>query len=156
MTTFAPLRLTRSATIQLNAGPTSVFPLFTPLGERLWVPDWNPTIIYPASGDIDMDAVFTTRHGDDSLTVWTVVESVPEQFRVAYVRVAPASHVARISVQCTEAAPAGTRATVTYVFTGLTEQGNAYVAQFTEPYYEQWIQQWQASINAYLHGIGAA
>lgn len=156
MTAFIPLRLTRSATIQLNADPTTVFPLFTPLGERLWVPDWNPTMLYPASGDIDLDAVFTTPHGDDARTVWTVVESVPAQFRVAYVRVAPDSHVARISVQCAEAAPAGTRATVTYVFTGLTEQGNTYVAQFTEDYYDQWIQQWQAAINAYLHRLGSA
>jgi muconolactone delta-isomerase len=46
MTSVTPMRLTRSATIQLNAGPATVFPLFTPLGERLWVPDWNPTIIY--------------------------------------------------------------------------------------------------------------
>ena len=156
MTSFTPLRLTRSATIQLNAGPRTVFPLFTPLGERLWVPDWDPTIIYPASGDIDLGAVFTTSHDHAAPTVWTVVESVPEQFRVAYVRVAPDSHVARISVQCDEAAPAGTRATVTYVFTGLTEQGNAYVAQFTEHHYAQWIQQWQAAINAYLHGIRPA
>jgi hypothetical protein len=150
MITFTPLRLTRSATIQLNAGPATVFPLFTPLGEKLWVPDWNPTIIYPASGDIELGAVFTTPHASGAPMVWTVVEAMPEHFRVAYVRVAPESHVAQISVQCAEAAPGSTDATVTYVFTGLSAQGNAYVAQHTESHYQQWIQQWETAINAYL------
>lgn len=75
--------------------------------------------------------MFTTAHGDSLPTIWPVVEVVQEEYRVPYVRVAPDTHVARITVQCAEEGSA-TQATVTYVFTGLTEQGNAYVAQFTE------------------------
>lgn len=148
--TFTPLRLTRTATIRLNAPPATVFPLFTPLGEKLWIPDWNPTIIYPASGALELNAVFTTPHTDGAPTVWTVVEAAPEEYRVAYVRVAPDSHVARITVQCAEESPAATKATVSYVFTGLTEQGNAYVGQYTESHYQHWLQQWESAINAYL------
>lgn len=149
MIPFTPLRLTRTTTIHLNAPPATVFPLFTPLGERLWVPDWNPTMIYPASGELELDAVFTTAHGDGAPTVWTVVEATQEEYRVSYVRVAPDTHVARITVQCAEEDQA-TRATVTYVFTALTEQGNAYVAQFTEQHYQHWLQGWEAGINEYL------
>lgn len=154
MTSLTPLRLTRSATIRLNAPPATVFSLFTPLGERLWIPDWNPTIIYPPSGDIELNAVFTTAHPEGPPTVWTVVEAAPEQFRVAYVRVAPISHVARITVQCADEPPAATRATVSYVFTGLTEQGNAVVARYTESHFQQWIQGWEVAINEYLDRTG--
>lgn len=156
MTSFTPLRLTHTATIQLAANLATVFPLFTPLGERLWVPDWNPTIIYPASGAVELNAVFTTAHTDGVPTVWTVVEAAAEQFRVAYIRVAPTSHVAHISVQCEDVSPTATRATVTYVFTGLTAQGNAYVAQHTASYYQQWMQQWETAINDYVHHTTSA
>lgn len=153
MTSFTPPRLTRTATIHLNAPPATAFPLFTPLGERLWIPDWDPTIIYPASGAPELDAVFTTAHGDGPPTVWTVVETEPEQHRIGYVRVAPASHVAHITLQCAEE-QGGTRTTVTYVFTGLSEQGNAYVAQYSESHFQHWIQGWETAINEYLGRAG--
>ena len=43
-----------------------------------------------------------------------------------------------------------TAARVTYTFTGLTAQGNAYIDTFSEDYYHAWIQQWEDAINHYL------
>lgn len=47
---FTPAHATRSAAIHLHAPADRVFPLFTPEGERLWVPGWNPRYLWPANG----------------------------------------------------------------------------------------------------------
>lgn len=148
--TFRALRRACSSTIHLAAAPAVVFPLFTPQGERAWVPDWDPHNIYPHSGEAELDGVFATAHVEDAPTIWTIVEYAPDRGRIAYVRVAPASHVAHITVDCREALPDATEATISYVFTGLSEAGNAYVARHSEDHYRHWLLEWQAAINAYL------
>lgn len=148
--TFRALRRTCSSTIHLVAVPTIVFPLFTPQGERAWVPGWEPHSIYPHTGEAELDGVFATVHGEDDPTIWTIVDYAPDQGRIAYVRVAPASHVAHIIVHCREAPPDASEATISYVFTGLSEAGNAYVARHSEAHYQHWLFEWQAAINAYL------
>lgn len=75
---------------------------------------------------------------------------------MAYIRVAPDSHIARITVQCADESPAATRATVSYVFTGLSEQGNAVVAQYTEAHFQRWIKGWEVAINGHLGRSGQA
>lgn len=147
MTPFHALRLTRTGVIRLNAPPAVVFPLFTPEGERQWAPGWDPTSIYPASGEATCDMVFSTKHHDQSDMIWAMIAYDQEDFAVSYLRVAPTSHSARIDVRCAGAGGETTGATVSYCFTGLTEAGNAYVAQYTEAHYRAWLQGWETAIN---------
>jgi hypothetical protein len=59
------------------AGPINrVFPLFTPVGETLWVDDWNPDFLHPVNGETCEGMVFRTHHGDE-LTLWTCVDWSP-------------------------------------------------------------------------------
>jgi hypothetical protein len=150
MTTFQALRLTRTGVIRLNAPPAVAFPLFTPEGERQWAPGWDPTAIYPASGEATRDMVFSTKDHDQSDIIWSMVAYDQDGFAVSYLRVAPTSHVARIDVRCAEAEGETADATVSYCFTGLTEAGNAYVAQYTEAHYRAWLQVWASTINNVL------
>jgi hypothetical protein len=150
MTPFKAQHMTRTTTIHLSAAPDQVFPLFDPLGEKLWVPDWDPVMIYPPTGSPETNAVFTTQEHDGPPAVWIVVQFDPDQHQVTYVRVAPHSHVATIAVQCTGEGAEMTAAKVAYTFTGLTAHGNAYIDTFSEGYYHAWIQQWEAAINHYL------
>lgn len=150
MTLFKAQRIMRTTTIQLSAPPDQVFPLFEPLGEKLWVPEWDPVLVYPPAGSPETNAVFITQDHDGPPTVWIVAQFDPAQFEVTYVRVAPHSHVATIAVHCAGAGAEKTAARVSYTFTGLTAQGNAYVDTFSEDYYHAWIQQWESAINHYL------
>ncbi|MBV9281050.1 MAG: SRPBCC family protein, partial [Chloroflexi bacterium] len=132
MTTFEPRRATRTASIRLNGSPDRVFPLFTPLGERQWAEGWEPIPIYPASGEAEPGAVFSTRHGDGPPTIWTVTVFDPHARRISYVRVAPGSLHVAVDVRCVADGPNGTHATVTYTYTGLSDRGNESIDAMTE------------------------
>jgi hypothetical protein len=114
---------------------------------------WDPKPVFPASGEPEAGAVFLTHGHGDEPTVWTLLEYEPGDRRVAYLRVAPGSHVARIEVACAEdGAPGATSAEVTYRFTGLSAAGNDYVARFTEDHFRAWIAEWEEKIDRHLRG----
>ena len=96
------MKHTGSITVPLP--PDEAIALFTPEGERAWVPDWDP--------EHHSDTVFTTAHA-----IWVVVESGPRAVR--YARVAPGAHAGTVAVAC-HAHGAATRAEVTYDLAPLT------------------------------------
>ncbi len=151
---FTARRIVRTTTIELAASANRVFPLFEPIGEKQWAGDWDPQMIYPPSGVAEAGAVFAVPHAGGSPAIWTIVRYDPGRFQIAYVRVEPATHVARIDIACAETPDGATRADITYTFTALTERGNAYVDTFTEQHYRAWIASWATAINHFLrHGV---
>src|ERR1044071_380807 len=67
---------TQSFTIVLNGSVADVTPLFGPVREAEWAPDWSPRFIYPAQGVQREGAVFTTStgHGRDRLWLLTTYD----------------------------------------------------------------------------------
>lgn len=152
MSTFVAQHVTRSHTIHIPAVCEAVFPLFSPLGEQHWEPDWKPTMLYPVSGAAQNGTVFTTQHGDEPPRVWTIVAYDPP-LSLSYVNVAPAARLTRIDIVCAAIGPASTSVSVTYMLTALTPHGNAYLDSFTDAHYRAYIASWEAAITHYLaHG----
>jgi hypothetical protein len=60
-----------SGTLRVARAPADAFRFFTPEGERLWVPDWDPEDLHPADGALVAGLTFRTRHGGEQ-TVWLV------------------------------------------------------------------------------------
>jgi hypothetical protein len=58
---------TQTFTITLNGSVAEATPLFGPVREREWAPDWSPRFIHPAQGAQHDGVVFTTTnsHGKD-------------------------------------------------------------------------------------------
>lgn len=153
MPTFVAQQITRSHTIQAPAAPADVFPLFTPLGEKHWEPDWNPEMLYPASGAAQVGTVFTTRHGAEPAKIWTIIGYDRDLLRISYLNVAPTSHVTTIDIVCEAIGAQATSATITYTLTALTPQGAAYLDTFTAEHYAAYIASWEVAISHYLrHG----
>jgi len=144
---------TRTQNIHLAAPPERVFPLFDPIGEKQWADGWEPETIYPTSGEVEEGMVFITGSHDEAQVIWTMLAFNAERWRISYLRVTPGSHVARIDIYCEDNLDETTRASISYTFTALTEQGNDYVARFTEEHYQEWMSSWETAINYYLrHG----
>jgi len=135
----------RSHAILLDAPPDTVFPLFTPAGEKLWIREWDPQYLHPSSGETQQGMVFTTGAGDD-LTFWGLVDYDPQRYRARYARVTPASRFGFVEVACT-AQGGGTRVQVTYTFTALTDAGNAFLEQFSEAAFGKMIDGWKALLD---------
>jgi len=148
---FIGRSVTRSGTIHLKGPIAKVFPLFEPIGEKAWVPGWEPQMVYPASGEAQNGTVFLTYDDQGkNETYWTMIEYDTQRHRVTYINVIPNYQVRRITVECREAAPDKTDATVSYSYTGTTSRGNEDVLKETEEHYAGKMQHWTHAINHYL------
>jgi hypothetical protein len=109
------MRYVCAGSLHVALPPEDAAALFTPEGERAWVPGWDPA--YPAEGP-----VFTTH---DGATVW--IELGP----LRYARVTPGVQAGTVSVRL-EPDGGGTRAEVTYDLTALSSAADlpAFAAQF--------------------------
>lgn len=144
--------ISHTATIAMNAPPDEVFPLFTPVGERLWISTWNPEYVYPESGEAATGTIFKTAHGEVE-TIWVTVNYDVEQHVATYINVTPEVQVIRIDIQCHDAPDAMSTANVTYTHTALSEHGQTVVETVTEAHFRLRMSWWEKAINHYLqHG----
>ena len=144
-----------SASVELAGGfvisaPVGVtFELFSPLGERLWVPGWAPELLHPPGAEWEEGLIFRTEE-ELGEAVWVVTALDRKQHAVEYYRVEPGRFVARVRVRCRARQPKQTDVAVTYSFVGLSEVGNRDIAAMSESAYEQKLKRWRDWIETYL------
>src|SRR5947207_7248742 len=80
---------TQSFTIILNGSISEVTPLFGPVREAEWAPDWSPRFFHPVKGAQREGVVFTTSSGDGRDRLWLVTTYDVWNGRVEYVVVTP-------------------------------------------------------------------
>jgi len=143
--------LERRGTFELPLPVERAFPLFTPEGEKRWIEEWDPTFLHPPSGHTEHGMVFTTDHGGEA-TIWTCTAFEPAAHHACYVRVTPGSRLGFVDVRCEAVAADRTRVHVAYVYTALSERGQADLAALTEAAYGQMLESWRAMIVARICG----
>lgn len=143
-----PNRVTRTYTQRLVAGPASVLPLLCPVREADWINDWDPLLVVSQSGVAERDCVFVTAAEPDD-SIWYITRHEPDAGLVEMLKITPAVTACRLTIQVSEVA-GGSEATVTYSHTSLGAAGDAFVESFTEDYYRQFMQDWEARMNHYL------
>jgi hypothetical protein len=149
-TTTAPLlHVERTGSFTLPLPLFQAFPLFTPEGERAYVPGWDPEYLHPTHAAEAAGTVFRTRH-DGEETLWLVLEHDPCAGAAAYGRFTPGSRIGTVQVRCEAAGFAATRVTVTYALTATSPEGNAAVAAFTAEALEAKLAGWREAILAGL------
>lgn len=127
----------------------SAYPLFTPAGETLWVPDWQPQYFQPADGHTSAGMVFSTGHGGET-TLWTLADYDPAAHGYRYIRVTPGSRFVQVQVSCQPVDAANTRVQVSYTLTGLSEDGNTAIREFAAGY-DAMLAEWRSLILAWWH-----
>lgn len=148
MEIIRPIRATRTYTQKLVAPPERVFPLLCPVREADWIHDWDPLTVWSVSGVAETDCVFVTP-GTPHPAIWYVTRHEPERGFVEMLKIVPEMTACRLSIQLA-ATPTGCDATVTYSHTSLGPQGDAFVADFTDAFYEKFMREWETQINHYL------
>jgi hypothetical protein len=148
---FNPVREITHAELSLNHAPADVFPLFGPVLEKRWEPDWDPQIIYAETDEAaEKGAVFTTQHPAGPVTVWTITHYDLADHAIEYVRVTPGIALVHIAIRCEPAPGDTTRAEVAYTLTGLSEQGNAHVTAVANDHRRNLKHHWEQAINRAL------
>jgi hypothetical protein len=132
-------------TIDLDARPAVVLPLFGPIREAEWAHGWNPVMLYPNDGHQQAGSVFTT--ADDSKDiVWVMTRFDKRALKVDYVQVLPNVWAGQIRIRLKDAGQNRTQATVTYQRTALSSEGDQGVDAFGRHFPEQ-RGHWQEAIN---------
>lgn len=149
MKVFEPFRVTRSYVQKIQARPEKVFALLCPVRETEWVEGWDPMVVYSRSGLAEPECVFLTGDGEPD-SVWVITRRDWEQYALEIIKVTPWTTVAKITISLTANNAEGTDAEVTYSYTALNEAGKEFVNSYTEVYFTEFMQYWEAAINDYL------
>lgn len=150
MSTFQGKSISRTARITLNGSISEVFPLFEPVNEKKWSHGWDPTVIFPAGGPVNVGLVFTTDHDGGPTAIWTMITHDSDAKLIEYLKVQPGVNVTRVRVTCEATDAMVTDTQVIYTMTSLTEKGDRTVDDFTDEFYSVWIDSWAEGINFYL------
>jgi hypothetical protein len=133
----------------IDASTGVVFELFSPLGERDWVPGWSPELLHPPGVSWQEGQIFRTREetGD---AIWIVTRLNHDAQDVEYHRVESQRYVARVRVRCRPSRGGATEVAISYAFVGLSPEGNREIlAMAPEPYAEK-MERWRRWITELL------
>lgn len=150
-----PVRVTRTYTQTLEGTPDEVLPLLCPVRETEWVAGWAPRLVLSESGVAEKDCIFTTADGEREAT-WVVTEHEPDAGLVEMIKVTPGFAVTRLRIRLRPLEGelpgqlARTAAEVTYRYTALGPEGEAFVQSRTEAAYGEFMRTWEAALNRYL------
>ncbi len=143
-----PVRATRTFTQKLVAPKGRAFPLLCPVREADWLEGWDPLVVFTHSGVAEPECVFMTRAAKHP-AIWFVTRHEPERGFVEMLKVSPGLTACRVSIELA-ATRAGCEATITYSHTSLGPQGDAFVAGFTDEFYDGFMREWETRMNHYL------
>lgn len=141
---------TQSFTIKLNGTVADVTPLFGPVREAEWAPDWSPHFIHPVRGAQREGAVFTTTSAHDTDRLWLLTTYDVANGRVDYVVVTPALAANEIKICAVPDGEQHSKATITYRRSALAPEGNEEVAKLNAHWAEQQRVHWETAINEAL------
>lgn len=143
--------VTHTRTFTVAAPADVLFPLFSPEGEKLWVPGWDYTDVMGTSGLAEDDVFLTAAHDHRSAdAVWIVKTYDTTSRRVTFYKIEPGEKVGVVSVTCRASAVDRTEVTVGYRYTALSARGEEFLAGFTAEAYEEFIDGWQTALQRHL------
>lgn len=139
----------RIGTVDVACAPADAFAYFTPDGERLWVPGFDPEYLHPFSGEQGLGAIFTTTHGGED-TLWMILRFSPDEGVAEYARVTPGSRRGTVRVSLAAIGHESTRATISYDLTALSDAGDGVLAAMSETAYTEMLSEWERRIAVAL------
>jgi hypothetical protein len=128
-----------------------LFPLFSPEGEKAWVPGWDYENVMGTT-ELFEDYVFLTKTHDHGAAdaIWLVKKYDPGSHFVQFYKIEPGVKVGIVTIQCTELEPSRTKVQVAYRYLALSPGGEAFVSEFSESAYEVFIGEWQTLLSDYF------
>lgn len=144
-----PVRVERSYTQKLLGKPDTIFPLLCPVREAEWAEGWDPRAVFTKSGFAERDCVFTT--GDqDPHSIWIITSFDLNNHRLEIVKVTPGMTVGRIEIKLSENDAGGTDAEVCYMYTAISSEGESFVRDYSEEFFQGFMKLTESALNDFL------
>lgn len=132
----------------LGFEPDRIWPLLCPVREYDWIEMWNCELIHAQSGFNELDCVFRTRFpSEKEPEVWVTSRFEPCS-RLEFVRVNTLRSIRYVITL--EPMKDGTRLLWSQVLTGLSVQGNRFVAGVSDKEYARRMGMLRAMLDHYL------
>jgi hypothetical protein len=140
-------RQTAHGEFVLPTSAANAIVFFTPEGERLWVPGWNPT--YPQGEPSETPGtVFTTAHGHTQI-VWVIHHIDRAAESAAYSRITAGHHAGTVKVRCTDLETDRCTVTVDYDMTSLTNNA-AVLDAYNNESFAAMMEDWATTVTSIL------
>ena len=143
--------ITRTKAFKMNVSIADIFPLFSPEGEKHWVPGWDYKNVMGTT-ELSDDYVFLTKTHDHGTSdaIWIVKKYDPKLHFVQFYKIEPGEKIGVVTVKCTELEASKTMIRVTYKYLALSKGGEEFITVFNESTYEEFIDEWQKLLTNYF------
>jgi len=143
--------ITHTKAFKMNVPIADIFPLFSPEGEKHWVPGWDYENVMGTT-ELSDDYVFLTKTHDHGTSdaIWIVKKYDPKLHFVQFYKIEPGEKIGVVTVKCTELEASKTMIRVTYKYLALSKGGEEFITVFNESTYEEFIDEWQKLLTNYI------
>lgn len=143
--------VTHTQSFKIAQSVEEMFPLFTPEGEKLWVPDWDYKNLMGTT-ELSDNYVFITKTHDHGTTetIWIVKKYDPKTHFVQYYKMEPENKIGVVTIECKELEAELTKVMVTYKYVALSSAGEKFISEFNYTAYENFIDEWQKLLTIYF------
>lgn len=143
--------ISHTKSFELPVPVTELFPLFSPEGEKSWVPGWDYENVMGTT-KLSEDYVFLTKSHDHATSeaLWIVKKYDPVTHFVQFYKIELQEKVGVVTVKCSEQGPDKTEVQATYKYMALSESEENFIAAFNENAYEKFIDEWQQLLSKYF------
>lgn len=143
--------ITHTKAFKMNVPIADIFPLFSPEGEKHWVPGWDYENVMGTT-ELSDDYVFLTKTHDHGTSdaIWIVKKYDPKLHFVQFYKIESGEKIGVVTVKCTELEASKTMIRVTYKYLALSKGGEEFITVFNESTYEEFIDEWQKLLTNYF------
>ena len=151
MSDFTGQRVVRSYTQTIHAVPETVFPLLCPVREMEWLAGWKARVIHAESGLAETNGIYASLHPGERDTIWMITQRDEQRHVIEFVYFVAGTRVTRLNIAVHPAAGKNSRVEITYVYTGISEEGNREIAEHcSEERFIEQMKHWETSMNHFL------
>jgi hypothetical protein len=142
----------RTMRLALHAPADEAFPLFGPVREAEWAPDWSPEFLAPTPpAQVSDGAVFRTAGHGGRRSVWVMTTYDTVARHVAYVIVTPDLAAVELDIRVGADGDHASIADVVYRLTALGPDGEAYLRHWLE-HFPDMRPHWEHALNQRFEG----
>jgi hypothetical protein len=150
------LQLTHTRVMNLVSPKKEVFPLLCPKRECDWVDGWEYEMIHSESGYAESGCIFRTRLPHEGECTWIMTDYEPDQ-HIKIIKICPGLFLLEWlfdlkenTIRDEDGETIRTDLTMTYTMTGLSPDGNEYVATTMDQIVPPMMDWLENSLNHYL------
>ncbi len=149
MSNFQSKRIVREHSETISAPASKVFPLLCPVRERDWLDGWESEMVYSESGVAEDNCIFKAHFSGRGEGLYVVSRYDPGSYAIEFTTFWSTGLVMKMDIHLEDDGNRGSIARFRHTFTGLTEEGNRFVDEYSGSKYREMMSFLGQSLDHY-------